>query len=749
MKTIMIRQRRTSMKLTLLICVLVLIGRIHWAGAQHTNAPPADAQVEVPETNLIVLTIRDSNPTTPPELVQAAETLLNIDRPELAKTYLKQLLDSQADPDELARLPRRFGSALFIRLGQDARVQPEGAQLSRTVLEAADQRARNPQRIEALVRQVTADAPEVRQVAIAQLRGVAMDAVTPLIRAIAQTSSIQDQARQREALRALGKVVVGPLAAALRTKDEALRENLIVVLGQIGDPHAVPHLLRPYLSADTAGSQRDAAATAIRSIVGALPTAAEAEELLTQQINSYLDDHSLPGPADEDGNVTIWLWDDAKQFSEPREYAAHDASMVAAADLAMDLFELWPDRDRNLRLYLTAQLETAKRIEGLDKPLAKGQETIYARATKAGPTVLEQLLHDAMQSRHVGAAIGAVEVLGDVGDVTLLLGNQGRERPLARALRNPDRRLRFAAAKSIASIDPQSPFPGASRLIQVLGHVVTADGSRRALIGNPRRQEADQLAGMLRESGFEADVATTGRQLFKMALAESDYEFLLVSDVIESPKFNELIQQLRHVPETAETPVALLARGPYLSDAQDLTAGDAKTFAFPKPHDLNTATVVVRRLLSLSQPNPVTAVERLQHASEALDILRRFASGGRKYAFYELLPLEPTLASALETPQLSAQAADVLGQLGTPRAQTALVELASNNDRPLPQRQAAGRALAEAIGRQGIQLTSQQILRQYDRYNHSATLDGATQAVLGGILDSIEAGAKRSQGGEL
>jgi hypothetical protein len=254
---------------------------------------------------------------------------------------------------------------------------------------------------------------------------------------------------------------------------------------------------------------------------------------------------------------------------------------------------------------------------------------------------------------------------------------------------------------------------------------------------------------MLRELGFEADVAATGRLLLKMALARSDYEFLLVSDVIDSPPFRELIQQLRHVPETAGLPVALLARGPYFSDAQDLTASDAKTLAFPKPHDLNTVTVIVRRLLGLSQPNPVTAEERLRQASEALDILRRLASGGRTYAFYELLPLAPTLESALETPQLSAPAAEVLGLMGTPQAQTALVEFASRNERSLPQRRAAGKALVDAIGRQGTQLTSQQIVRQYDRYNESATLDDATQAVLGAILDSIEAAAKRSKSGEL
>jgi len=39
-------------------------------------------------------------------------------------------------------------------------------------------------------------------------------------------------------------------------------------------------------------------------------------------------------------------------------------------------------------------------------------------------------------------------------------------------------------------------------------------------------------------------------------------------------------------------------------------------------------------------------------------------------------------------------------------------------------------------------LTQQDILRQYDRYNASETLDKQTQQVLGGILNSIERRAR-------
>jgi hypothetical protein len=90
-------------------------------------------------------------------------------------------------------------------------------------------------------------------------------------------------------------------------------------------------------------------------------------------------------------------------------------------------------------------------------------------------------------------------------------------------------------------------------------------------------------------------------------------------------------------------------------------------------------------------------------------------------------------------PALVARASRILGYLGTPRAQQALVSLASQNSRNATHRAAAMEAFNEAIQRNGLLLARDDILLQYDRYNQSASLDGNTQRILGAILDAIEA----------
>ena len=53
-------------------------------------------------------------------------------------------------------------------------------------------------------------------------------------------------------------------------------------------------------------------------------------------------------------------------------------------------------------------------------------------------------------------------------------------------------------------------------------------------------------------------------------------------------------------------------------------------------------------------------------------------------------------------------------------------------------RSAAADAFTESVRTHGILLTTDQIRRQYDRYNLSATAPEETQAVLGRLLDAIE-----------
>ena len=56
----------------------------------------------------------------------------------------------------------------------------------------------------------------------------------------------------------------------------------------------------------------------------------------------------------------------------------------------------------------------------------------------------------------------------------------------------------------------------------------------------------------------------------------------------------------------------------------------------------------------------------------------------------------------------------------------------------MEERRAAAAALTASVDRYGLQLTREQILEQYSRYNASETADADTQQVLSKILDILE-----------
>jgi hypothetical protein len=94
---------------------------------------------------------------------------------------------------------------------------------------------------------------------------------------------------------------------------------------------------------------------------------------------------------------------------------------------------------------------------------------------------------------------------------------------------------------------------------------------------------------------------------------------------------------------------------------------------------------------------------------------------------------------------MTARLAPIAAEIASPRVQSALVDLASQESFPLVDRQIAGKAFARAVAKRGTLLTTAQIEQQYARYNASEHSDAETQKVLSDLLDVIESRALRSQ----
>ena len=706
-------------------------------GDSTTAEAPVEQSLET-ESDPVVLGLRASQPSTAEDLTQAIELLVNIGRADEAGTYLQTLANANLQPAALVSLHRQFGSALFFKLIRHPQLQPAGATLGNAVLDAAYEHARSPERLQSLIAKLNDPSPEIRYAAVVDLRFAGQEAIARMIDVLADSSRESEHAGVRAGLVRLGKAGTAPLVAALDA-DASVRVQAMVVLGQIKAKQAVPYLLRPYLAADSGERERIAARFALQNTLGQLPTPRAAEQFLHRRASEQLQSHSPRRPNQE--TVTLWRWQPDQRKVAGSPVSPEQAALHTSYRLAKELHALTANRPEHQQLYLIAMLESAKSIGGLAQPLSATDPSAHAAAVAAGSQALENALEAAIRRQRIAAAVGAAEVLGEIGDEGLLRQPGGALRPLVRALKHADRRLRFAAAMSILKIDPQKPFPGSSFLAETLNYFVSSVGARRALVTHPRLEQAQTLVGLLSEFGIEGDIATTAAQTIRLVEQNSDYEFLLLSDGIDRP-VNEFVLLLRRSPASAVLPIGLMSRQANFDRMQRLTSTDPLAETFPRPHNSSGMALVRQRLAERAEGYAVPFPERLRQSTAALDHLTRLAEHPLRYGFYDLYRQQPALERALLFSLQAARAARVLGLLGTPQAQQVLVTFASQSARPLADRQAAVGAFADAVQRRGLLLSRSEILLQYTRYNRSASQDRDTQRVLGSILDAIETPTK-------
>ncbi len=694
------------------------------ADAAAVPMPPVDAAAlgDDPAVQAVV----DSKPTTPAELFRATYLLIELQRADAAGPFITRFLAANATPRDAATILREHGSARLMRMGRAEAIGADGRKMIDAVLDGARAYAHDPTRLAELIELLNHSASEVRRAAIHDLSAAEGDAVAMLIAALADENRNDQHAGIRAALVAMGRTSIPALSAAVAADDEAVAVAAIESLGRIRDRAATVYLLGPAVGSDA--SRRDAALAAITAIVGRTPSSEDVRRILAAEAKSHLA-RSVRLPTQGSDRVTIWHWDSAKREVVPREYHHDDALAVIAARLAGELAAAEPDNESYRRLHLLASLEAAKLTTGLDAPLAELPE--------ADAATLNAVLADALAGRRMAGAIGAAQALAKTGDKELLHRDDGRAAALVEAVRDADRRVRFAALSAIMEIAPERPYAGSSSVLEALCFFAASDGGSRVLVVDPRGQRAVTLAAFTGAIGFEGDAAVVGRGGRLMLNQSADYEFVLVDLGVDNPIAYDLLGQLRRDPRTARLPIGVMAGDGQLARAKRLAAAFTRTIAFPQATDVETIEKQAGHLLALRGRLAVGGDVRQRQAELALAWLADLS--GSSQAVYDLRRCERVLQDALQSQNHSAAAAAALANLGTHGAQRALVDLASQSSRPIGMRQAAEAAFAKSVPLRGIQLTSDEIVRQYDRYNASRDLNEATQKVLGSILDTIEA----------
>lgn len=707
--------------------LFALRGAIFAQPGAAPEVPPVPALPDRPPESLLI-----REPTNPEEMFSAVDRMLRLGRPRLARMYLEQLMgdaegidrqiqfatperktyleqrkkDGPPSDDELLAIRDKHGPAIFLQLARNDDLKPLSTRLLDRMNAVVRKRNDDPQRIEALINDLTAG-PRERAIATEALRSAGTSAVPAMVRKLGgETDPTKNEVAV--ALVRMGEPAVAPLVGALDAPDENLRAQAAGILGHIGSRVATPYLWHPAFASEQPPGVRHAAREALARILHADPARLDrvasvgaAAELRRNAIEHFSNRYNWK--TNEDGSVMFWLWDPAENTVRPVDMSPEAASSFAAARLSRDALGLLPENPKLQSLYVATMLGRDSAINGLDRPLQTGPGSAHDVALTSGPDLAADALAESLEHNNPAAALAAMRVLGQVGTRHQLDARGDGVAPLIAALNHPNQRVQFAAAATILELDPEERFNEANRVVAVMSRALNDPGSAAVVVTHPDVATANSRAAVFGQIGYVAVTARTGREVFRTAASRADVELIVLDlNTVHWP-LSQTVANLRADVRTAGIPIAIFGPDEYRSEVSHLLDYHPRIAFLPSSQDSAFLNRELQPMLLGIRTPPLNEQQRGAQKAEAAYWLAQIASGHRS-RIYPLEDAFESLSAAAEDPELYPNAMLGLSAIGTADAQKRFQQIAVDGQRDAAVREAAALQLAHHIHRFGYAL---------------------------------------------
>lgn len=707
-------------------------------GTAASDLPPIEDTLSE-GVKMIVRNLRQSNPDTPEALARAIKTLLNVQQFGEAKVYLQQLSDKRLTDLQTFDLMNQMGPDFFLNLQSESELQPQGSQFALNAFKAANSAAYAPDRIARLIKQLSNEDRYIRSEAARSLREVGAPAAAEMLNQSGLDANKKETPYILSALKQMGSAALLPMIGAVRNDGTISQAVAISVLANIDSEVATDALCRAAISNSVSPSARAIAAEAIAR--QGLFASDEVQKRIVRRARRYLDG-DIKLAANSKGEVVVWFWDGTKKRLMPTTVSGGDAAKLLAVDLARDAYRLNQFDIANRQLQILTVLEATKRIIGPNRELMLPELNRYVN--DANPSDLDNALGSAMDQDLIAAAIGACELMGKMGDASLVASSGSQHRNLVKAVMHGNRHLQYAAAYAIRQIDPQQSYPGASYVAKFMTFLSQSTATGSGIVAHRRPGAAQRLASFIAQSGLQGRVAFSPQRLVAELNSNPDLELILITDSFSHPHYLELVQQVRNNWLTKKLPIGLIVRNNDRRRQAELTLKhDSLTTVLPMTSAPELIHQQVQQILAFNQPWQVSNSQRDLHSEMAIEWINGAVENPETYEFYHLACFRDQLARLLGTADNWELKSNIVGSLGTPDAQRELVNLASQSGLPVDDRLIVARAFDRSVRKSGLLLTTTEIREQYDRYNASQRQSVENQEILSTILDTIESNSQR------
>ena len=746
-------------------------------------------------------------PTTALELMKAVDVLSGVGRAVFVRHYLRRLLAGTPvlTPEESAKIVETIGTQKLMQIAIHPEFVPLGKEAVAKIIDSAKEHWQDEERIAEALREFVEESGGRSQEAGGKEPATVSPQTLPALKILwkgdqlsvqqvfEKLATIEDEAEADQlvaVLLSLRRDMKEALAAALGASNGRLRYHAARGLAASVTPQETFLLYQFVFNSDVPEEERAAVKNILQQRRISLPSQEQAAAILFERGTDYFEKRR-PLRIDGEGNVPFWRWEfstrlygtDAEGIGYRSFENIEDAYLHFAVEYYIQSDMVIPKTSANRKEYaLTLQmvlLEYSIYRFSPGTPLLTVIDHIENTTAIQIDTISdwEQLLKKSLENNRFVAATFAIRRLAEQGNTDLLQTNSfqstnGKPRLMVQAVIAPNRNVRFAALEAIMKLTgtpaTQSPalepYAGSSLVADTLVWFSQSDGESVLLSGHPQMATAVQTANLFlglapENNKYKTDVATTCRDLFRLAAASPDVEMIVVDARTPQPPVGEFVQRMRQDARTAEIPIAILS-----NDARDHNP-NVNTF------QRNTMTEFDRRnpdspfrtSLSLTYPllaneesarwvhddliqktadgrRQTAAEERLEMAKQALRWLRdiklaELSTGTKIYHFEDF---DAVVWNALHSERRVLEGLQLASVVKSSALQAAIYEMAANVVYPIWLREQAAEAFEESIERFGILLRGQQIQRLYDRYNASEFEPIESQKLLSRLIDVVE-----------
>jgi hypothetical protein len=278
--------------------------------------------------------------------------------------------------------------------------------------------------------------------------------------------------------------------------------------------------------------------------------------------------------------------------------------------------------------------------------------------------------------------------------------------------------VRYPAAVALikSQLESTASFNGSSRAEAVANEMRQLTPEPVAVLIGGNEGLRGHTHGLLDQFGYRVFEAASAAEVFHLLRTNLPIEAVFIVEHVRELDLGQVVQRIRANPTTSTVPIALLADS--LSRGEHSVAEeDHRVIMGSVPPSLDALADIVSRMRAVSDPPPMTLEARILFKASAQN-------------YFESVKTSPvTRDGSFGEARIT----------GTREEQNELLRILADATVPELKREQASRNFVQSVRRFGLLITSETAQDQYDVYNLRGESEPITRAVLGRVLDAIEA----------